>query len=95
MIIVTATMHVKEGKEEQFIKEFHKIAPKVLKDPGAIMYVLHRDINDPGTFFFYEQYEDEKAVKYHASTPHFKAFFDAIGPITIGQADIKNFRVVD
>ncbi len=94
MVVIGAIMHVNKGKEDQFIAEYRKIAPKVLADPGAISYVLHRDTNDPTTFFFYEQYRDAEATKYHTSTAHFKEFFKAIGPITQGPPEIHRYEVV-
>ncbi len=89
MIMVFATMKIKPGKADQFIQEFRKAQPKVLKDPGAVQYSLHRDISDANKFYFYERYEDQKAVDYHSTTPHFKAFFKAIGPLLEGEPEIS------
>jgi quinol monooxygenase YgiN len=89
MLNVIATIQVKDGKAEEFIKEVRKIQPKVLKDPGAFAYILHRDVKDPNKFYFYEKYQDQKAIDYHASTAHLKAFFQAIGPIMKGPPEIN------
>ena len=56
--------------------------------------MLHRDTSDPTTFFFYEQYQNDEAVKYHCSTTHFKEFFKAIGPITQGRPEIHRYDLV-
>lgn len=95
MIVVGAIICVGEGKGEEFLAEYRKLAPKVRSDPGAVTYVLHRDANDPCRFFFYEKYENEEAVNYHASAPHVKEFFRTIGPIMKGQPEIKRYREVD
>ena len=95
MIVVGATFHVQDGKGEEFIKEYRRVAPKVLADPGALAYTLHRDMADPNKFFFYEKYQDEAAIKYHSSTPHFKEFFEKIGPITKGRPDIIRYQPVE
>ncbi len=94
MIVVAAMIKVAEGRGKEFEAGYRKLAPKVLKDPGAIAYVLHRDIKDPDKFFFYEKYADEAAIKYHTSTPHFKEFFQKMGPIMVGQPDISNYSEV-
>jgi quinol monooxygenase YgiN len=94
MIVVGATMHVVDGKGDEFIKEFRKVAPKVRKDPGALLYALHRDIADPNRFFFYEKYENEEAIKFHGSAPHVREFFQAIGPITTGRPEIVRYQEV-
>ncbi len=94
MVVVGAIMHVNKGKEDQFIAEYGKMAPKVLADPGAISYVLHRDTSDPSTFFFYEQYKDEEATKFHTSTAHFKEFSKAIMPMLQSPPEIHRYGVV-
>ena len=79
MITVVATIELQPGKGEEFIKEYRKAFPKVMKDPGARAYILHRDLKNADKFYFYEQYTDQKALDYHTSTPHFKEFFTTTG----------------
>lgn len=81
MIIISAIITVVDGKGDEYIENFKGLAPKVRKDPGAITYVLHRNIDDPNQFFVFEQYEDRKAVAYHGSTDHFKAYREATAGI--------------
>jgi quinol monooxygenase YgiN len=94
VVVIAATIHVAEGKGEQFEKGYLELAPKVLRDPGAIAYVLHRDNSDPCKFFFYEKYESDEAAKYHTSTPHFKEFFQTMGPIMKGRPEISWYTEV-
>jgi quinol monooxygenase YgiN len=81
MKIITAKVHVAPGKAEEFIAAYKWMQPLVLKDPGAILYSLHRSAENPDDFVFYEQYEDEKAVAHHLSTEHFKKFAATIEPL--------------
>jgi len=94
MIVVAAVLKTAEGKGDELVKEFKKLAPKVLKDPGVISYVMHRSVNDPNKFFVYEKYEDQEALKYHSSTSHFKEFSKAIGPMLSGRAEIELYSEV-
>jgi quinol monooxygenase YgiN len=84
MIVVTAVIKVVEGKRQEFEREFHKLAPKVRKDPGAVTYVLNQDVKNPDKFLIFEKYESDEAFKYHGSTPYYKEFFKNIGPIMAG-----------
>jgi quinol monooxygenase YgiN len=94
MVVIAAFINVIEGKGAEFEKEFRQLQTKVLKDPGAITYILHRSIDDPCKFFFYEKYKDEAAVKYHTSTEHFKGFFQKMGPIMKGKPEINTYQEV-
>lgn len=94
MIVVTAVLKTVDGKGDEFEQEFRKLAPKVLKDPGTIAYVLHRSTNDPNKFFFYEKYESQEALKNHSQTPHFKEFSRALASILSGRAEIELYNEV-
>jgi quinol monooxygenase YgiN len=94
MIVIAAIIKVNEGKGDEFEKGYRSLRAKVLKDPGAIAYILHRSVDDPCKFFFYEQYENEEAVKYHSSTEHFKSFFQKMGPIMKGPPEISYYKEV-
>ena len=74
MIVVCAIITTIKGKGDEYQEKFKELAAKVRKDPGAITYVLHRNINNPDQFFVFEQYENQEAVNYHTSTEHFNAY---------------------
>ncbi len=94
MVILTAIFKAAEGKGDEFEQEFKKLAPKVLKDPGAITYVIHRAVDDPNKFLVYEQYENQDALKYHQQTEHFKAYRQATRGMSVGQTEITFYNKV-
>jgi quinol monooxygenase YgiN len=88
MIVVAAKLKAAEGKGDELEKEFRKLAPKVLKDPGAISYVVHRKVDAPNEFLIYEKYESGEALKFHGSTEHFKEFSRAIASLLEGRPEV-------
>ncbi|MBN1319470.1 MAG: antibiotic biosynthesis monooxygenase [Thermoleophilia bacterium] len=88
MLIVTAKVKLQSGKSEEFLEAVRVMKPQVMQDPGAIQYSLHRSVEDPDTFIFYEQYESEEAFAYHLSTDHFKALAGTIDPLMAVPGDI-------
>ena len=49
-------------------------------------------IGSPDRFFVFEQYEDENAIKYHASTPHFLAYREKTAHL-VKSRDIGRWQV--
>jgi quinol monooxygenase YgiN len=92
MIVVAAKLKAIEGKGDDLEKEFRKLIPRVLKDPGAVSYAVHRKMDSPNEFFVYEKYESGEALKFHGSTEHFKAFSKAIGPLLDGRAEVSIYN---
>ena len=94
MIVVAAMIKTANGKGDELEREFQKLVPKVLKDPGTITYVVHRGTDDPSKFFVYEKYESEEALKAHSATPHFKEFSRAIASVLEGRPEVGFYREI-
>jgi quinol monooxygenase YgiN len=95
MVVLIAEVNVTNGKCEEFEKEFHKLALKVRKDPGAIAYGLHRHATDPNQYLVYEKYKDNEAVKYHAATPHFQEFVKKTSTIIAKPPKVNAYQETD
>mgnify|MGYP000934561188 CR=1 FL=1 len=94
MIVLSAILVAAEGKGDDVEKLFKDLAPKVLKDPGAITYAVHRAADNPNKFFVYECYADQDALKYHGQTEHFKAFGQATRGLFAGRPEITFYNKV-
>ena len=94
MIVVAAMLKAVNGKGDELEREFQKLVPKVLNDPGAIVYVVHRSLDNPSKFFVYEKYEDREALKKHSSTPHFQEFFQAMSSMLAGRPEIELYNEI-
>ena len=66
--VVTATWRAKEGEEEAIARILHRIVPIFRAEPACRQFVAHRSVDDPRTFFLYEQYDDEAGFQAHAAS---------------------------
>lgn len=72
MIALAVTWTAKPGKEKAVAELFRRLTEESRKEPGCVMYLVHRHTDDASHFFIYEQYRDEAALEAHRDTPHFK-----------------------
>lgn len=72
MLVLAVTWVAKEGKDEQAAELFRRLTVDSRKEPGCLMYIVHRHKDDPGNFFIYEQYRDQAALDAHRAAPHFQ-----------------------
>ena len=77
---VTARWTAREGEEDAVAAAIEQLVDPSRAEPGMILYVPHRDPEDPRVFFFYEQYTDQAAYEAHGASEHFQrlGFGDAI-----------------
>jgi quinol monooxygenase YgiN len=72
MICVAVTYVVLPNRVAEAVELFRKLTEATRREPGCLQYQAHRDVEDPRRFFLYEQYQDEKALAAHRTSPHFE-----------------------
>jgi quinol monooxygenase YgiN len=71
MVVLAVTWMAKLGHEADVASLFSKLTEESRKEPGCLMFQVHRHKTDPRRFFIYEQYKDDAALEAHRATPHF------------------------
>jgi quinol monooxygenase YgiN len=71
MVVLAVTWIAKNGFEAEVAELFSKLTVEARKEPGCVMFQVHRHRTEPRRFFIYEQYKDETALETHRNTPHF------------------------
>ncbi|WP_210608541.1 putative quinol monooxygenase [Priestia flexa] len=74
VIIVTAILEAKPGSEEELYDALLSVLAPSKSESGCIQYDLHRSIEVPSTFVFYEQWRDKHALDEHLSSSHYKDY---------------------
>ncbi len=74
MVVLAVVWMAKPGKESEAAKIFAAMQAESRKEPGCLMYVVHRHRKDPRRFFIYEQYQDDAALQAHRDSPHFQHY---------------------
>ena len=71
MVVLAVTWVAKAGREAEVSGLFSKLTEESRKEPGCVMYLVHRHRTEPRRFFVYEQYKDDAALEAHRTAPHF------------------------
>ena len=71
MVVLAVTWVAKAAREADVAGLLSKITEESRKEPGCIMYQVHRHRTEPRRFFIYEQYKDDAALEAHRTAPHF------------------------
>ena len=78
MVVISAVLQANPGKEDKLEKLLLSLLVPVSKEADTLEYKIHRAIDTPGRFFFYEKYTDRSAIDSHIATPHFKALLSRL-----------------
>jgi quinol monooxygenase YgiN len=93
MIVVSGVIEVAARDAGRAIEAAAVLARETRKEPGCRAYAFYQDIERPGTFRVFEEWDDDAALKAHFETPHMAAFRARLGAIGIVNRDVKIYRV--
>jgi quinol monooxygenase YgiN len=71
MVVLAVSWTAKAGREADVAQLFARLTEESRKEPGCVMYQVHRHRTEPRRFFIYEQYKDDAALEAHRATAHF------------------------
>ncbi len=74
LLTVIARMRAKPGKEQELRDALAALVEPTSKEKGYVNYDLHQGVEDPGWFFFYENWESAEDLDAHLAAPHLVEF---------------------
>ena len=80
-VALLSQVKAKEGRAEELIAAFRPVFEQVEREPGTLLYVLHRSKDDPGLFWVSELYADDDAFAAHRGSNAMAAVTPALGEL--------------
>lgn len=74
LLTVIAYMKAAPGKEEELKAALEALIEPTSNEAGYVNYDLHQGVEDPATFFFYENWESPEHLDAHLAAPHLVHF---------------------
>lgn len=81
LLTVIAYMRAAPGKEDELRAALESLVEPTSKEDGYVNYDLHESVEQPGTFFFYENWESAEHLDAHLATPHLTHFASIMGDL--------------
>ena len=92
MIVISAVLKAKPGKEAELETLLKSLFSKVKQEEGVVEYVLHRSQESAGKFFFYEKYKDQHAVDFHMSTLYLQEAFSKYADLLSDKPEVEFYE---
>ena len=84
LLTVIAHMKALPGKEQELRSELEKLVEPTLAEDGCVNYDLHVAVDDPGTFFFYENWTSPGHLEAHLANSHLVEFAGKLDEYLVG-----------
>jgi quinol monooxygenase YgiN len=73
-VCVAVIYTVQPGREQEAAEDLRRLAAVTRKEPGNLLYAVHRSLDDPRQFMVYEQYRSQADLDAHRKTPYFQRY---------------------
>jgi quinol monooxygenase YgiN len=67
-VAIVARILVKEGKADEYVAAFAPLLEQAEKEPGTLVYAVHRSKDDPHLLWTTEVYADDAAFAAHSAS---------------------------
>lgn len=67
-VAIVARVTVREGKADKYAAAFAPLLDQAEKEPGTLLYAVHRSKDDPNLFWTTEVYADDDAFAAHSAS---------------------------
>ena len=84
LLTVVAYMKAAPGKEDELREALKGLVGPTSQEEGYVNYDLHESVEDPGRFFFYENWTSGEALDAHLAAPHIAALVERIPELLDG-----------
>jgi quinol monooxygenase YgiN len=93
VLILAVTLPIKPERREEAVQIALDMTAETLQEPGVVAYTFHSPLDDPNTFFVYEEWASPEALEFHNTSPHMKVFQGRIGEVLNGSVTVKRYDV--
>ena len=73
-LTIVARIKARPGQENALATELAKLVAPTLAEAGCLQYDLHRDLEDPANFLFFENWATKQQWLAHMESPHLQAY---------------------
>ncbi len=92
LLTVIAHMRARPGKEQELRDALVSLVEPTSQEAGYVNYDLHESVEEPGVFFFYENWESPEHLDAHLAAPHLERFVAVMDDLLDGGLHITRLR---
>ncbi len=93
MLVVAGTITFDPAHQEQMVEAANRVTAVTRAEEGCISYEFFADLNQPGRFHLFEEWEEEEHLLAHFEAPHLAEFFEVMQAYGLASRDITRYYV--
>jgi quinol monooxygenase YgiN len=93
MIVIAGYFVLDPSKREPAIAAAREMMSETRKEKGCISYTFSADLDEPGRFRIFEEWENDDALAAHFEAPHMARLQQAMGGLGVREMKVQRYDV--
>lgn len=93
MLIVAGHVLIDPAKREEALEAARAVMAETRREPGCRTYVFSQDLEEPGRFRIFEEWESDDALRAHFATPHMARFQQAMAGFGVREMQVQRYEI--
>jgi len=93
MIVIAGQVQLDPANRDAAIAAAREMMSETRKEKGCISYTFSADLEDPGRFRIFEEWQDDAALAAHFKSPHMASFQKAVGGLGVREMTVQRYEV--
>ena len=93
MIVIAGHFVLDPSKREQAVAAAREMMSETRKEPGCISYTFSADLEEPGRFRIFEEWESEEALAAHFQAPHMARLQQEMSGLGVREMKVQRYEV--
>jgi quinol monooxygenase YgiN len=93
MIVIAGHVALDPKQQEPAIAAAREMMTETRREAGCISYAFSADLEEPGRFHIFEEWESDAALAVHFKSPHMARFQQAVGGLGVREMAVQRYEV--
>ena len=93
MIVIAGHVVLDPNQREAAATAAREMMSETRKEAGCISYAFSADLDQPGRFLVFEEWESDEALRAHFGSPHMARFQKAVGGLGVREMKVQRYEV--
>ena len=93
MLVVAGYVKLDPAKVETATEAARAVMAATRQEEGCISYTFSADLDEPGHFHIFEEWESQAALDAHFKAPHMAEFQKAMGGFGVSEIRVQRYEV--
>ncbi len=93
MIVIAGHVSLDPKQRELAVAAAREMMAATRTEEGCISYTFSADLDEPGRFRIFEEWESDEALRAHFASPHMAVFQKAVGGLGMREMAVQRYDV--